>query len=800
MCLEVMTKSGVAKKFFHGVTMFVVTALSLSLLLYVAYNEGKRGFEQIHLEKLTSQGRLVQDSINKYVGQDLPLKQYAGFATLVTPLVEGGEIDAMTVYDTKGRKVFDVVSKSQPKLPPLPASATKAREKIEIDNGETHYQIMLPLRTRFEMVGTIVIAAPNQLVTAHMHERFFALPFIALALSIAFAVIIAMSNDRLVKLKWPWLQIGYAATFVLMAGFVIFTLVSLYFNAEKGKAQASAVQMSQRLTDVVRFNIEFKDISGLDRALADFRKLNSEISEAAVIVDKSVQIGTNHDRLGKGWVSDPANFEYMVTIGDSKVRTTSLAVTVPRDVVFERVARSVKNFAALFIAAALMSGLFLQVASALQGNRKSTAAEEAKPDLKSDTALVIVKPIFFLAIFLDSMTYSFLPKFMQEAAVASGVSLGWASLPFTAYYLAFALSLIPAGTYADRRGPRPLIIWGLVIAGLSVLGFALPLGIWGMTALRGLSGVGQGILFIGVQAYILAVTPPEKKTQGAAVIVLGFQGGMIAGMAIGSLMVNFLQTRGVFVLSAAVALAVTGYTVWLMPKLVPAEQPNTSVWGAVGKLGHDLKRVVGSGEFLNAIFCIGIPAKAILTGTITFALPLLLGQLKYRQEDIGQIIMLYGLGVIAATGYVARLVDRKGNTDAILFWGAAMSGIGLVMVSLMGTNVLGSMNITISVVIIGVIMVGIAHGFINAPVITHMAQSDIADRIGANPVTTTYRFLERLGHVAGPFLVSQAFLLWGQTPEIVTGIGFAAAILGILFLARKFIPTRPFSRSGEAVQ
>src|SRR5262245_38742882 len=173
-----MSKSGIAQKFFHGVTMFIVTGLSLSLLLYVAYNEGKRGFEQIHLEKLTSQGRLVQDSINKYVGQDLPLKQYAGFATLVTPLVEGGEIDAMTVYDTQGRKVFDVVSKSQPKLPPLPASANKAREKIEIDNGDTHYQLMLPLRTRFEMVGTIVIAAPNRLVTEHMHERFFALPFV----------------------------------------------------------------------------------------------------------------------------------------------------------------------------------------------------------------------------------------------------------------------------------------------------------------------------------------------------------------------------------------------------------------------------------------------------------------------------------------------------------------------------------------------------------------------------------------------------------------------------------------------
>ena len=70
-----------------------------------------------------------------------------------------------------------------------------------------------------------------------------------------------------------------------------------------------------------------------------------------------------------------------------------------------------------------------------------------------ETALIIVKPIFFLAVFLEHLTYSFLPKFMQEAASASGVSVGFASAPFTAYYLCFALSLIPAGHFADRYGP-----------------------------------------------------------------------------------------------------------------------------------------------------------------------------------------------------------------------------------------------------------------------------------------------------------------------------------------------------------
>src|SRR5207302_10099473 len=94
-----------------------------------------------------------------------------------------------------------------------------------------------------------------------------------------------------------------------------------------------------------------------------------------------------------------------------KQRRTSLAVTVPRNVVYERVARSVKNFAALFIASAFLSGLFLQVAGSLRRLRSSsaTSATDAKPGFAGDAALVIVKPVFFLAVFLDSLIYSFLP-------------------------------------------------------------------------------------------------------------------------------------------------------------------------------------------------------------------------------------------------------------------------------------------------------------------------------------------------------------------------------------------------------
>jgi hypothetical protein len=146
------------------------------------------------------------------------------------------------------------------------------------------------------------------------------------------------------------------------------------------------------------------------------------------------------------------------------------------------------------------------------------------------------------------------------------------------------------------------------------------------------------------------------------------------------------------------------------------------------------------------------------------------------------------MSVVAASGLISRLVDRTGNTTSILFGGAAISGAGLVLIGMMGSPLVGNGWLSSAVVIVGVIFVGLAHGFINAPVVTHVAHSALAKKIGANSVTTTYRFVERIGHVAGPALVAQLFLIWGQSPQILTGIGIVTATLAFFFLVRSSPP------------
>jgi len=769
-------------------TMFIVAALSLLLLLYVGFAEGKRTYEEIELEKVTAQAIFVQNSIERFLRDGLPLKQYPGFATLVGPIVESQkEVDAMGLYDQSGRRLAIVVDKSNPKLPELSSAITRVKQKIEIEYGDTHYQVVVPLRTRFETVGAIVMMVRTEFIAEVLRASFLPLAFLAVGLAAAAAIVMSLAARYRPRSRDFWSNIAHGMAFLSMAAAVVCTLIVLYFDGVQGKIQTSTFTFSQRLHDIVAFDLDFKDFDGLNNVFEEFRRGNSEISQAALIVDSTVEvISTDHAKAHKAWVPVPSDYEFKADLSrPDGPRSVGVAVAVPRNVMVERVARSVKNFAALFIASAFLSGLFLQLHEAL-GGAKSPSSESPKAGPVGDSALLILKPIFFLAVFLDSMTYSFLPKFMQDAAVASGMSTSFAAMPFTAYYLTFAASLIPAGHVADRYGPNAVIVIGVILAGASVFGLAMPIGIMEMIGLRALSGLGQGMLLIGVQNYILAVASPEKKTQGTAIIVLGFQGGMLSGMAIGSLLVSFLQPQGIYAISGAIGVATALYTLALLPSLAERKQATSGLRAALQRLATDLKRVVTDGEFLKTMFCIGIPAKAILTGVITFALPLILVQQEYRAEDVGQIVMLYGLAVVASTRFVSRLVDRTRNTEFILFWGAIMSGAGLVLAGLMGSHLLGNGLLSTAVVMVGVIMVGIAHGFINAPVVTHVGHSALATRIGATPVTTTYRFLERGGHIAGPFLVSQLFLIWGQGPHILAWIGIVTAAIGLLFIVHRF--------------
>jgi len=768
----------------YGLIMLVVALASLWLLVYVGYAEGRRTYQKLVVDKMVAQGELVQTPLNTYLRAGLPLQQFPGFAQIGKRVLSSDRsILSITAIGGDGKPVFREARKGVKGAASL--TLPPDDQRMSVEETATTIRVLLPLRDRFETVGAVVVTMPRSAVDAAARERFVPIALLAGGLAVVFALGAMVFRRRLENARFPWLYIGFGAAFAAVAAAVVFSLVSFYASGVQSKAQALAESLRQRLAPVAEFKLDLKDLDGLRETFRQYKRLNSDIQAIGLMQGDKVRIHTDPAREGTAWRHRDGTYEFASAIGAANMR---IAVALPTSVVWRAVAKNIKNFIALFIATALFAGVFLRVGRVLGGSRKAAEDARASADTaEAATAIEVLKPLFFLAVFFEHLPVSFLPQTLRDAAASSGYGSAAASWAFAAYFLCFLLVLVPATKVADRQGPRGLLWAGALLAGSGSLLLALSDWFPAMAAARGLSGLGQGMLLIGAQTYIVSHAPANMRARAAAVIVFGFNGGMIAGTAIGSLLVNYIAGQGVFLLGAATGAVIALFALTMMPRM----EGTASEGGAPAAGFFQMsRRALANFEFLRVMFLIGLPSKAVLTGVVVFAMPLVFHGMGYPPEDIGQLVMIYPCGVLLASGWISRRVDRLGGARQALTIGALVAGGGMLIVGLTGlaeapaflkTGTLEPVTIGV-----GIFLLGLAHGFINAPVISYVASTPLAQEMGANQVSSLYRVLERVGHVAGPALAGQLLFMTGGGPIAIGWAGAAMVVLGILFLLTGF--------------
>jgi len=801
------TTTPIMHRLYRLAPVLVVVALSLTLLTYVGYGEALKTYPKFQHDRLAAQGEVIQNAIETLLRAGLPMRQFAGFETLSRPLIESDpSIDGIVVGDTAGNVVFAAL-RNDAMPPPRAAATPPPGRRYAVEDDGVSYKVVLPLRSKFETVGNLTLAMPKAVVTGAVAGAFKPLLGAVVAftaLFAAFALIAAGRRQERLRLK---LEIAYGAVFLGMAMIVVAVIVALYSDGVQAKTKALANSLSHRLTTVFELGLGLDDFDGLDRTFADYRRLNPEIGEIALTIDNSVAIHTDPAAVGAPWHSKSANFEYVVGLdrAGAEGARVHVAVTIPVEVVVRQIGRSVKNFAVLFVASVFLSLLFLRMSTSPRSRDPEPAAAPAY-----DHGLELIKPVFFLAVFVEALNASFLPQLLQRIAGDAGLAEGATSMLFMVFFLCFALVLIPAGRWARSWGAKPLLLAGAVMAAAGLLLMASAGGLETVLVARMLAGLGQGLMFIGVQSHILHNAAAGQRTRGTGIIVFGFNGGMISGSAIGALLVVYLGTFGVFMAAGGIALGVALYVSMLITNSYDTAEPETAGEAPfLTQIARDMGILVRDPEFMKTVLLIGLPAKAVLTGVIIFALPLILHRLEFAQEDIGQIIMIYAGGVLLANHQVSRLVDRVGRTAPVLFWGSLVCGAGLVLIGLgdAGSSAGGialpyvggawaGPHFATGLLLAGVAVLGLAHGFINAPVVTHVATTAGAKRIGNASATAAYRFLERIGHVAGPIVVGQLLILTNQDPWTIAYVGGGFALLGLLFL----VPTARRPRAGHEIR
>jgi predicted MFS family arabinose efflux permease len=322
------------------------------------------------------------------------------------------------------------------------------------------------------------------------------------------------------------------------------------------------------------------------------------------------------------------------------------------------------------------------------------------------------------------------------------------------------------------------LIAGAIIFTISIFSMIFTENFYILFLIRALAGLGQGMVFSGIQSYILDNSSSKEKTKGTAIIVYGYNAGMLSGTAIGGLLVKSIHPEGVFGIYFLISLFLICYIyLFIQDTKISSDKPKNYI--GFFDIFKNMKYVIKDLKFIKGIIFVGIPTKIVLGGVMIFSMPLLLNKAGYVNDDIGQMLIFYSLGVLGSSIFSSRLADKSQNAKFVLQIGTFMSAIGLILMGSSGSFE-GDFFKTISI-ISGILILGIAHGFIHAPIVSYITEAKCTDKIGVFTTVAIYRFVERMGHAMGPIVLSSVLIFSNQNMVAIQFTGVVILIFGLLF-------------------
>jgi EmrB/QacA subfamily drug resistance transporter len=170
-----------------------------------------------------------------------------------------------------------------------------------------------------------------------------------------------------------------------------------------------------------------------------------------------------------------------------------------------------------------------------------------------------------------------LPEIARDTG-ASQTQLQWI---VTAYALAFAALLLPAGAIGDRIGRKPVLAAGLALFGVSSAAAVFLNGPGELLALRGAMGVGAAMIMPVTLSVITTVFPPEERGKAVGTWVGVAAGGGVLGLLASGVLLEWLPWQAIFVLNAVLATVALVATLAIVPASRETRPPRLDLVGTL---------------------------------------------------------------------------------------------------------------------------------------------------------------------------------------------------------------------------
>ena len=287
---------------------------------------------------------------------------------------------------------------------------------------------------------------------------------------------------------------------------------------------------------------------------------------------------------------------------------------------------------------------------------------------------------------------------LPTVAHGLGVKSASTSIVLAAYFVAYALLLLPGGELVDRFGARRLALIGLGLFAVGAAAGALASSLGVLIATRVIQGAGAGLVSPAALAGAVSGFPPERR--GSALGIWGASAGVsnLAGPLLGGVLTVTLGWRADWWALVPLALAAAVAIARLLPAVVHSEGAPRAHRGA----HPGLNRVVLAATLIAAL------TFAIMIGSFYIAEQYLQRAAGFSALGASGALILVALLVGAAAPLAGRLADQRGERLPALL-GFLAAGVGLAILGIPGVTLDGL------VTILPLIPVGIGLGMLFVP-------------------------------------------------------------------------------------
>lgn len=346
------------------------------------------------------------------------------------------------------------------------------------------------------------------------------------------------------------------------------------------------------------------------------------------------------------------------------------------------------------------------------------------------------------------------------------------------------------GSLSDRYGRRPVILISLFGAGLDylLLAFAPSLG-WLFVG-RTIAGITAANITTA-SAYIVDVSPPEKRAQNFGIIGAAFGVGFVIGPAIGGLLGSYgLQLP--FLVVAGITLLNWLYGYFVLPESLKPEHRRTFSWARANPIGslsglvrYPLVLALASTIFLAALAQSALHSIWVLYTGYRYT---------WGPSEVGISLAVVGLASgIVQGGLIRKIVPFLGERRALLT-GLVINAFSFV---LYGLAPFGWMFYPIA-------LFGAFSGIAQPSAQSMITQTVRDDEQGA--IQGSLSSLNALSAVIGPLLATQIFryFISDAAPIHLPGapffLGAFFLVIGLLLAINTFrrMPALPMM-AGEGV-